>query len=125
MVACCVLTAGMGVWALTGVRSFLDGGVTTWGLIAAIALLGWGLFVLWLVVRPRSPIYGLSDRLFAGPAGVRTGAGARNSYPWSQIAGFETLLPRRAATRWPRWCCLTVDGSRCERCAQSTMAWAR
>ena len=109
MLACCVLVAGLGVWALGGVSSFLDVGVTPWGLIAAIAVLAWGLMVLWLGVGPRSPIYGLSDRLYAGPAGVRTGPGGRDSYPWSEIAGFEAFPPKGSH---PMAAMVLLDGRR-------------
>ncbi len=94
LVVCAVGTGAVGVYALVGAISGTggEGGLPAvlWFVVAG----GLGLGLVWIVVRPGSVLFGLSDRLLAGPDGVWAGAGGRTFSAWSEIAGFEVVAGR-------------------------------
>jgi hypothetical protein len=95
LVVCAAGTAVIGVYALAAAIAGMgaDSGPAAPLWLAAAA--GFGLSLLWIVVRPSGVLFGLSDRLFAGPDGVWAGAGGRTLYTWSEIAGFEVVAGRQ------------------------------
>ena len=96
LVVCGVGTGAIGAYALVGAISGMgaDGGVSA--VLWLVAVGGFGLGLLWVVVRPSSVLFGLSDRLLAGPDGVWAGAGGGTFSAWSEITGFEVVAGRRS-----------------------------
>ena len=99
MVACCLGVLGLGLWMLFSAASGLQATSSDGERILTVSIGAFGLGMLWLALRPTSAVYELWDRLYAGPDGVRAGAGGRNCYRWSDIAGFETLPTRGTGPR--------------------------
>lgn len=95
LVVCAVGTGAIGVYALAGAISGMSGEGGLPAVLWFVAAAGFGLGLLWIVVRPGSVLFGLSDRLLVGPDGVWAGAGGRTFTAWSEIAGFEVVAGRR------------------------------
>ena len=112
MVVCCVSVLAVGVWGLVWaiVLLLLSGEDDSIGTAVCVAILAFGLGLVWLAIGPRSFIYELWDRLFVGPEGVRAGARGRQRYRWSEVAGFETVPG--TGRRGPTAMMLLSDGRR-------------
>ena len=108
VLACFVCCGGFGVFAPFEASRYFVGAT---GAVVAMLYLAFGLSMLWVVLGPRSALYELWHRVFAGPDGVRAGIGGRTTYRWSEVSSFEVAA---ANQKYPRCTMVLHDGRQVE-----------